>query len=443
MKLKKGLIEILVIKIFYFFLFFTILTSCSFNKNSKFWTSTTPIKLEKDFNEIFLKEKKLQNELNPNLKIQFNYKTNNDTFLSKQLNNDGIVNFDNIIKKSSRYNFSKIKNFHQYEPEISFYKKNLIFFDNKGSILQFNQNSKLNWKKNYYSKSEKKLNPILQFSSNDKYLIVTDNIAKYYLLDVKTGNLIWTKNNLAPFNSQVKIYKDMFFVIDFSNTLRCFSIKTGEELWNIKTENSLVRSQKKLSLVIVKDKIYFNNSIGDITAVDIKKGEMIWQLPTQSTELVEAAFSLENSDIVSDNKSLFFSNNQNQFFSIDIETGSFNWQNKVNSNIRPVVVGNIIFTVSLEGYLVVIDKISGNIIKVTDIFKTLKPKKRSKIKPTGFLIGFDKMYLSTSNGRIFIIDINLGKTISVLKIDNEKISRPFAMQNNLFVIKDNSVIRLN
>ena len=53
------------------------------------------------------------------------------------------------------------------------------------------------------------------------------------------------------------------------------------------------------------------------------------------------------------------------------------------------------------------------------------------------------MYLSTSNGRIFIIDINLGKTISVLKIDNEKISRPFAMQNNLFVIKDNSVIRLN
>ena len=147
MKLKKGLIEILVIKIFYFFLFFTILTSCSFNKNSKFWTSTTPIKLEKDFNEIFLKEKKLQNELNPNLKIQFNYKTNNDTFLSKQLNNDGIVNFDNIIKKSSRYNFSKIKNFHQYEPEISFYKKNLIFFDNKGSILQFNQNSKLNWKK--------------------------------------------------------------------------------------------------------------------------------------------------------------------------------------------------------------------------------------------------------------------------------------------------------
>ncbi len=432
-----------MIKIFFLFLFSIILTGCSFNKDSKFWTSTTPIKLEKDFQKIFTEEKRLQNELNPNLRIKLTYKMNNDIFLLKQLNNDGIVNFNSVIKKSSRYNFSKIKNFHQYEPEISFCKKNVIFFDNKGSILQFNQNSKLNWKKNYYSKLEKKLNPILQFSSNDKYLIVTDNIAKYYLLDAKTGNLIWIKNNLAPFNSQVKIYNDKFFVIDFSNTLRCFSLKTGEELWNIKTENSLVRSQKKLSLVIVKDRIYFNNSIGDITAVDIEKGEMIWQLPTQSTEVAETAFSLETSDIVSDNKSLFFSNNKNKFFSIDIETGSFNWQTKVNSNIRPVVVGDFVFTVSLEGYFVVIDKISGNIVKVTDIFKTLKQKKRSKIKPSGFLIGFDKMYLSTSNGRLFIIDMNLGKTISILKIDNEKISRPFAMQNDLFVIKDNSVIKLN
>ncbi len=432
-----------MIKIFFLIVYSLILIGCSFNKDSKFWTSTTPIKLEKDFNEIFTQEKKVQNEFNSSLKIKLNYANNKNTTLLKLLNNDGMVNFNSDLKKSSRYNFSKIKNFHQYEPEISFYKKNVIFFDNKGSILQFNQNSKLNWKKNYYSKSEKKLNPILHFSSNDEYLIVIDNIAKYYLLDPKTGNLIWSKNNIAPFNSEVKIYKDMFFTIDFSNTLRCFSLKNGEELWNVKTDNSLIRSQKKLSLVIVKDKIYFNNSVGDITAVDIKKGEMIWQLPTQSTKIVESAYSLKTSDIVADDKSLFFSNNKNQFFSIDIETGSFNWQNKINSNIRPVIVDNLIFTVSLEGYLIIIDKNSGNIIKITDLFKNFKSKKRTKIKPSGFLIGLDKIYLSTSNGRILIVDINLGKTISVLKIDNEKISRPFAMQNDLFVIKDNSVIKLN
>ena len=141
---------------------------------------------------------------------------------------------------------------------------------------------------------------------------------------MNNGELLWSKNNLAPFNSQIKIYKDKFFIIDFSNTLRCFSIKTGKEIWNIKTENSLIRSQKKLSMVIVDDLLYFNNSIGDISAVNIKKGELSWQLPTQNNQIYESAFSLETSDIITDGNSIFFSNNKNQFFSIDLETGSYN-----------------------------------------------------------------------------------------------------------------------
>ena len=53
-------------------------------------------------------------------------------------------------------------------------------------------------------------------------------------------------------------------------------------MWNIKTESTLIRSQKKLSIVIVDNRIYFNNSVGDISAVDINSGDLLWQLPTQS-----------------------------------------------------------------------------------------------------------------------------------------------------------------
>ena len=279
--------------------------------------------------------------------------------------------------------------------------------------------------------------------NNGKYLVVADNIAKYYMLDVKTGNLVWSKRNLAPFNSQIKIYEDKFFIVDFSNTLRCFSLKNGNELWNIGTENSLIRSQKKLSFVIVDKKIYFNNSIGDITAVDINKGELLWQLPTQSSLIYESAFSLQTSDLITDKDTLFFSNNKNQFFSIDIKTGSFNWENKINSNLRSSIVDNYIFSISLEGYLIITEKSSGNIIRVTDVFKNFKIKSRKNIKPTGFVVGLNNIYLSTSNGRLLIIDISSGKTISTLKIDNEKISKPFIQNKNLFLIKDNSIIKLN
>ena len=196
-------------------------------------------------------------------------------------------------------------------------------------------------------------------------------------------------------------------------------------------------------MVIINDTIYFINSLGDISAVDIKKGELIWQLPTQTSLLYESSFSLENSDIISDGESLFFSNNNNQFFSIDPETGSFNWENKINSNLRSTIISDYIVSVSLEGYLLILEKKTGKIIRVTDIFQNFKKKKREQIKPIGFIVGLNEIYLSTNNGRLMIIDIQNGKTISTLKIDNEKISKPFIQNRNLFLIKNDAIIRLN
>ncbi len=434
-----------MIKLINLIVILLIFAACSFNKNSKFWSASKNIAKEKNTNyeEIFPEEESLKREFNTNLKLKLNSKSRDITDGNNFLNNDNRLNFDGNLKKSSRYKFSKIENFHQYQPEISFSKNNIIFFDNKGSILKFNNNSKLIWKKNYYTKSEKKLNPVLQMVNNEKYLIIADNIAKYYMLDVETGDLIWSKNNLAPFNSQIKIYKDKFFIVDFSNTLRCFSLLNGNELWNIKTENSLIRSQKKLSIVIVDENIYFNNSLGDISAVSINKGELLWQLPTQSSLIYESSFSLETSDLISDKKSLFFSNNKNQLFSIDIKTGTFNWENKINSNIRSTIVGNYLFLVSIEGYLIIVEKNSGNIIRVTDVFSNFKVKKRQKIEPIGFIVGLKNIYLSTNNGRLLVIDISSGKTNLILKIDNEKISRPFVLNKNIFLIKNNSIIKLN
>ena len=75
--------------------------------------------------------------------------------------------------------------------------------------------------------------------------------------------------------------------------------------------------------------------------------------------------------------------------------------------------------------------------------RILKKKKRNKIKPVGFIIGVNNIYLTTENGRLLVIDIKTGKTNSILKIDSDKISRPFALNKNLFVVKNNAIIKLD
>ena len=426
-------------------LLFVFISNCSLDTKSGIWTKTKKIAEEKKLilKDLFKEEEALDTEFNPNLKINLSAKLINNSFINNFDNNNGRINYNGNLKNISRFRFSKIDNFDQFEPEIVFNNDNLIFFDNKGSILKFNNSSKLIWKKNYYSKPEKKLKPILFFANSKDILIVTDNIAKYYALNINTGELLWSKNNSAAFNSQVKVYRNMFFAIDFENILRCYSIKDGTELWKVKTEKTFINSQKKLSLVIVDNKVYFNNSIGDISAVDIESGNLIWQIPTQSSEIYEDAFFLKTSDLIADNNSILFSNNKNEFFSLDINSGILNWKQKINSNLKSTLVDNIIFAVSMEGFLIVIDNHSGNIIRITDIFRQFKKKKRSRIKPVGFIVGSENIYLTTDHGRLMIIDIITGRTKSMLKIDNDKISRPFVLNQNLYIIKENSIIRLN
>ena len=140
-------------KIFQSLLIIIFFSGCSLNKNSKFWTSETIKEIEElKFEKIFENPTALSQELNTNITLNLGKDFTKNNLSKKFTNNDGKVNFDGTLKKSSKYKFSKIKNFNQFEPVISFNKENVIFFDNKGTILQFNENSKLVWKKNYYTK---------------------------------------------------------------------------------------------------------------------------------------------------------------------------------------------------------------------------------------------------------------------------------------------------
>ena len=123
--------------LFKLFILIIFLNSCSFNPNSTLWTKKTEIKKDKIFKtkQIIIKEKILENELNNSLKINISNLKIENSYFKNFTNNSGRYNYEGSLKSISRYKFSKIQNFHLYEPEIAIDKNNIIFFDNKGNIL--------------------------------------------------------------------------------------------------------------------------------------------------------------------------------------------------------------------------------------------------------------------------------------------------------------------
>lgn len=419
------------------------LNQCSFNENSRIWKDKeNKLEAQKNIKKVFLEDKKITTEFNQELKLDLSIIKFNNKITDNE-NNYGSQNYEGLINKIGNYKFSKFEDINQLNFKPIFLDDGLIFFDKKGSIIRYNDKSKVLWKKNHYSKSEKKLRPKLDFVQDGENLLITDSIAKYYSVNINSGELNWSKNNIYPFNSGIKKHKNKIFVIDYKNTLRCYNISDGNECWSLKTEDSFTISNSKFSLIVINDKVIFSNSIGDITAVDIETGVIIWQLPTQSSSIINETYNFKISKLVSDGNSIIFSNNKNEFHSIDVKTGTINWINEINSNITPIITENLIFTVSNEGYLIVIEKNKGNIIRVTDLFKYYKLKERKKIKPVGFVIGNTNLYLTNTDGKMIVVDLSLGDIKKIEKISGDFISRPFIFNQNLFVIRNGSIIQYN
>ena len=426
--------------IFIISLFF--LNNCSLNENSRIWKNKKDNSINpKNIKKIF-SEKKIITQFNQELKLDLaNVKINNK--IVDNQNNYGFQDYSGSIDKVGNYKFSKLDDVNELNFKPVFLNDGLIFFDKKGSIIRYDNNQKILWKKNHYSKLEKKLKPKLNFVLVDQNLLITDSISKYYSINVNSGELIWSKNNIYPFNSEIKRSKNKIFVVDYKNTLRCYNIHDGSECWNLPTEDSFTISSSNFSLIIDGELIIFTNSIGDVTAVDIDSGLITWQLPTQSSSIINETYNFKVSKLVSDNESIYFSNNKNEFYSIDVKTGTTNWINEINSNLTPIISGNLIFTVSNEGYLHVIEKNNGNIIRISDLYLDYKIKKRKNVKPIGFAIGDKKLYLTNTDGKMIIVDLNLGKVIGVEKIAGNFTSRPFIFNQSLFVIRNGSIIQYN
>ena len=89
------------------------------------------------------------------------------------------------------------------------------------------------------------------------------------------------------------------------------------------------------------------------------------------------------------------------------------------------------------------NKGTGQILRINDLFKNIKEKRKKDFKPIGFIIGRSNIYISTKNGRILVVNFKEGKIEKTLKLDGNRLQRPIYFNKSLYIAKDNSIIRLN
>ncbi len=134
-------------RIFILFLLPLILANCSLNENSKIWNKNKKLNIDKNTKIIFAEKKISYNELNPNISLNLSQIKIQNKILDDK-NNFGVQKYSGEIKKIKNFRFSKFNNEIETDLKPLFLRDGIVFFDSKGSVIRFDNDQKIVWKKN-------------------------------------------------------------------------------------------------------------------------------------------------------------------------------------------------------------------------------------------------------------------------------------------------------
>jgi outer membrane protein assembly factor BamB len=235
---------------------------------------------------------------------------------------------------------------------------------------------------------------------NNLFLLKLDN-DDLYLINPVNEEVIWKSESqnipLRTKGSSKPLYvENTVFVARDNGSVSSYSAIDGTLNWftiiSSRSGRNDLESQRDAEMEITIDngKLYYGHFQGELNALDISTGNIVWTSP----------FSFTN-NITINNNSIYGSTSDNMVVSIDQASGFVNWKSKTSSEqlTQPFIVSDVVMAFTTKGTLVAFNK-DGYLVyeKAFDL---------DIHSQTQFIQDGNKLYFQTIDGDIVHFIINL------------------------------------
>ena len=440
-------------KINYLIISFFLINNCSFDNKTGIWTGSDQITKKENNSKqntefIFKKENITIEEIDLSNEqiIKIDKPKNYNEWSQRYQNKSNNINNVTFLNEGNYQKLSKISNT-RVNKNILVYKNNLFFSDSRGNIGVFSlRENKLLFKYNFYKKKLKKFKKEIKLLVKENTIIAVDNFGYIYSIDYKQKKIVWAKNFLIPFRSNLKIINETLFVSDEKNKVILINIKNGDKIDELYTQPSQAVSDFESNLAVDNNNnLLFMSTSGILYSLNFINNKSInWIINfKQESEMI-----YKGNPIIVSNDKIIISSKDN--ISLINEDGAKIWDLNIKSNLSPIVSGNMIFTVNKDNYLILVNKNTGQIIFSKNIYslitKEFQKNLKRKIKKIShiYLTG-NKLLLISENS--YFIEVNLKNIINVnsikknpLKISSDVI---FYDKKMVFINKSNRIYKVN
>jgi len=161
--------------------------------------------------------------------------------------------------------------------------------------------------------------------------------------------LLWTYDTGSEVESTAAIVDGVAYVGTMTGSMLALSIdadsKKGKQLWEYKTEDSIVRS----SAGVRDGRVFFGDDFGIFHCVDARTGKKVWTYDTEGAEIVSSANFWGDA--------VLFGCYDSHLFCLDRKTGNVRWKILTGGPVHstPAIVDGKTFVAGCDAMLRVID----------------------------------------------------------------------------------------
>ena len=273
----------------------------------------------------------------------------------------------------------------------------------------------------------------------DGKIFISSGLGVMTALDATTGEYIWSTPTRTPLHSGPSYDNGRVFSISDDNELFAFNAFSGEVIW---TYQGIIESARMLTVpspAIKDDVIVAPFSSGELVALQVQNGGVLWQDALSSSARLTPLATLNDiaaGPVIVDGY-VIATAQSGVMTAFDFRTGQRVWSQPAGSIGMPLVAGDFVYTVTTDSKVACLSKLDGSVawIQPLKTYKKVK-KKKGRVVWSGPILASDRLFLASSEGRTVTISPYDGSILSEGKIGDPVFVPPVIANETVYVVTD-------
>lgn len=276
-------------------------------------------------------------------------------------------------------------------------------------------------------------------SAADGKLFVTSGLGVIEALDAQTGKSVWRKRLSTPLHSAPTVANGRLFAVSDDNELFAVNSATGEVIW---TYQGIVESARMLtapSPAVVEDVVIAPFASGELVALRVQNGVVLWQDALSSSGQLTPLSSLNDiasGPVIADGY-VIATAQSGVISAFDLRNGQRVWSQPAGSLGYPWVAGDFVYTVTTGGEVACLSKTSGAVVWTQQLRAFKKEKKRKeRIAWAGPILIGDTLLTVSSRGVAVELNPYNGEIVREFRVGDAVFVSPIIANGTVYILND-------